>query len=549
MRTHTKLTRRLKAQKTRELKLVQVTYAFVIGLVFVSHLAYADIVHDDDVIITSNLVVGEVATAVEGDVIHMDLNNIRLHFDDTSSAGTTDNDWEIVINASINGGDSYFVIRDVTANRFIFRIDAGALSNSLRVYNSGDVNVQSNMIVSGNIGVGGADALQDLHLLSGNTPTIRFEQDTSGGLPAQTWDIGCHESGWYVRDVSSSPSSPFILPLYVMTDAPSNSFVIGSTNGYIGLGTDVPEAPLHVFRQNGTAKLLIEEATGTTAVREMLELKNNGGSRLLFNDTSSSKTWYLAHTSNDFFSLGVDNADVLTMSTDGKLGIAMSQAEEIIHVKSTDGTVKVIVEDTFSSAISRDMLELRNTGPVRMMITNPATAAAWSIGNNTTNSLVCSLAGTAGDEFVIKQDGTVEIGAGASTIFTVSASGDVSIQGTLSQASDKNRKENIKGIDPTALLNKVIGLPITSWQFKDNAAGTRHIGPMAQDFHVLFDVGARETHIAPLDASGVALAAIKGINTKLENNNEKLDMIENQNMDFQKTITDITKRLDELEEK
>ena len=44
----------------------------------------------------------------------------------------------------------------------------------------------------------------------------------------------------------------------------------------------------------------------------------------------------------------------------------------------------------------------------------------------------------------------------------------------------------------------------------------RHIGPTAQDFHAAFAVGEDDQHIATVDADGVALAAIQGLNQKLE---------------------------------
>ena len=39
---------------------------------------------------------------------------------------------------------------------------------------------------------------------------------------------------------------------------------------------------------------------------------------------------------------------------------------------------------------------------------------------------------------------------------------------------------------------------------------------MAQDFHAAFGVGLDDKHIATVDADGVALAAIQGLNQKLE---------------------------------
>ena len=59
------------------------------------------------------------------------------------------------------------------------------------------------------------------------------------------------------------------------------------------------------------------------------------------------------------------------------------------------------------------------------------------------------------------------------------------------------------------------GLSITRWHYTNDAT-TPHLGPVAQDFHAAFNVGADDKHIATVDADGVALAAIQGLNQKLE---------------------------------
>ena len=58
-------------------------------------------------------------------------------------------------------------------------------------------------------------------------------------------------------------------------------------------------------------------------------------------------------------------------------------------------------------------------------------------------------------------------------------------------------------------------MPISYWNFKTDPA-TRHVGPMAQDFYAAFNVGPDDKHIATVDEGGVALAAIQGLNQKLE---------------------------------
>lgn len=61
------------------------------------------------------------------------------------------------------------------------------------------------------------------------------------------------------------------------------------------------------------------------------------------------------------------------------------------------------------------------------------------------------------------------------------------------------------------ILQRLSELPIQTWNYKWNDAAIRHIGPMAQDFAAAFAVGEDDKHICPVDAQGVAFAAIQGL--------------------------------------
>ena len=50
----------------------------------------------------------------------------------------------------------------------------------------------------------------------------------------------------------------------------------------------------------------------------------------------------------------------------------------------------------------------------------------------------------------------------------------------------------------------------------------RHLVPVAEDFPAAFGLGEGATHIASLDSGGVALAAIQGLNARLESENAAL---------------------------
>jgi hypothetical protein len=90
--------------------------------------------------------------------------------------------------------------------------------------------------------------------------------------------------------------------------------------------------------------------------------------------------------------------------------------------------------------------------------------------------------------------------------------------GSWTSLSDRNAKESFEPVNTQAVLDKVAAMPLTTWKYKSQDASIRHIGPMAQDFKAAFAVGESDTGITTIDADGVALAAIQGLNRKL---NEK----------------------------
>ena len=71
-------------------------------------------------------------------------------------------------------------------------------------------------------------------------------------------------------------------------------------------------------------------------------------------------------------------------------------------------------------------------------------------------------------------------------------------------------------MDAQAVLQRVAALPISEWRYRTEVSAARHMGPTAQDFRAAFGLGDGDTMIAAVDADGVALAAIQGLNAKLE---------------------------------
>jgi len=108
--------------------------------------------------------------------------------------------------------------------------------------------------------------------------------------------------------------------------------------------------------------------------------------------------------------------------------------------------------------------------------------------------------------------------------------------------SDRAVKTAIAAINPRSVLSKVLAMPITSWAYKTDG-NTRHIGPMAQDFHKAFGLGGSDKSIATVDADGVALAAIQGLHQMVKDKDAKITVLEKLNATMQKKLAAIEARL------
>ncbi len=119
--------------------------------------------------------------------------------------------------------------------------------------------------------------------------------------------------------------------------------------------------------------------------------------------------------------------------------------------------------------------------------------------------------------------------------------GDVYSKGVI-LTSDRNAKTNFSSVNNLAVLAKVAAMPIQRWNYKTDAGSLQHIGPMAQDFHAAFGLnGSDNKHISTVDAQGVALAAIQGLN-------QKLDGLKTENAALKAQLGALTARLVKLEQ-
>jgi hypothetical protein len=114
-----------------------------------------------------------------------------------------------------------------------------------------------------------------------------------------------------------------------------------------------------------------------------------------------------------------------------------------------------------------------------------------------------------------------------------------------SSISDKNAKKNFQPVNAEAVLEKLAAIPVEQWNYKWEAdTNTPHIGPMAQDFKATFYPARDDKSISTLEFDGVELAAIQGLNQKLEQELKRRDA---ENAQLKQKNDALEERLETLE--
>ena len=96
---------------------------------------------------------------------------------------------------------------------------------------------------------------------------------------------------------------------------------------------------------------------------------------------------------------------------------------------------------------------------------------------------------------------------------------------------DRNAKTNFQDLNGRDVLDRLVSIPIQAWNYKTQDESVRHLGPMAQDFNAAFGTGeadkiGEKKYINSVDADGVALAAIQGLNQKVEEKEARIRELE-----------------------
>jgi hypothetical protein len=315
----------------------------------------------------------------------------------------------------------------------------------------------------------------------------------------------------------------------------ANQFLIRASGG-VGIGTATPTRPLQVTANNLGAltyplKVSNEGTTPGTSVGLLFQVDSGGdrGKGALVYERKD--TWnrgsihFLQNPDATAAVTDLSNA-VFTIANNGNVGIGTTNPGVTLAINS--GSTAFTGVDLFNATTpdGRSGYRLQVVGS-----DYPSRAGSLELWKMPGPNLL-----------TFTTNGNVGIGT-TSPSQQLHVIGNILASGTVTGSSDRNAKEDFVPVDPREVLAKVAELPISRWRYKSEADVT-HLGPMAQDFYAAFTVGPDERHISMVDADGVALAAIQGLNEKVESGKQReetrIEKLEAEN-------AELKARLDKLE--
>ncbi len=152
--------------------------------------------------------------------------------------------------------------------------------------------------------------------------------------------------------------------------------------------------------------------------------------------------------------------------------------------------------------------------PVNGACNGTSYTGAIVIGDESTTTYVRS---QANNEFRLRANGGIRLRVStAANGNTPGAGGNVGCDLTVAVptwtcASSRTLKHAYEDVEGEDVLARIATTPVTTWEMIGDSTRTRHMGPVAEDFHAAFGLGIGPTAIGMGDIDGVTFAGVKAL--------------------------------------
>lgn len=332
--------------------------------------------------------------------------------------------------------------------------------------------------------------------LKENNLRIKFEDTSaSAGFPANAWQLIANDSAsggasyFGIDDVTAGRA-----PVRWLAGAPANSLTL-SPNGRVGLRTALPVLDVHVLSSD-TPGLRQEQSNLSGFTAQTWDIAGNEANFFVRDLTSGSQLPLRIRPGAPHSSLDI--------AGNGNIGLGTPRPAASLNLRRADGTATVLVDNTATLApAARVQMELQNNGSVATRLAYGTGTAYWT---KSASAAALSLAAQ----------------GNSSPALSLQSSGNLQVAGTLSQGSSRTLKHDITPAPVQAILADVAQLSVYAWRYLSDLNASLHLGPMAEDVHHRFKVGASPQTLAPGDVAGLAAATVQALHQKLAAKDEEL---------------------------
>ncbi|MEM8860660.1 MAG: tail fiber domain-containing protein [Chloroflexota bacterium] len=273
---------------------------------------------------------------------------------------------------------------------------------------------------------------------------------------------------------------------------------------------------------------------------DTLRLKENN-LRLYFQDTSNSSSvptndWAIVandstNGGNNYLAFEDTSAGYQPFTVQAGAGAAALFVESggDVAIGNGDPEMKLHLTDADSPAVRLEQDNSLGWGE-----------QAWDMVGNESNFFLRDATNNSKTPFRVLTDSNTDmlvvnganVGIGtADPTSVLHVEGDAYINGTLTQTSDRNLKENIEAVDNAEILDQILDTPVYYWNYTADAQDRTHLGPMAQDLYTTTNLGTSTT-IAPSDVNGALIASVQAIYAELEAKNGEIETLEAENAEL-----------------
>ena len=395
-----------------KLKLTQKTLVLMsIGLM--TQLANADVIHNDDVIVEGSQCISDSSLCANGEsfvppdnVSSTDLKVKdgvpNIWFQDTDAGDT---DWTINIDndnvAAGGGGAESFGIWNQESNTTSFIIENGVSTRGMLTIDAGE-----------RIGVG--------------TTT-----------PGETLEIASTQPGFRLNDTNAGQADIEVTGDFLVMQNTANTKVVN-----MEINGGVTQANQLYFDSDGDI--------GIQVANPLRDLEVGGDSTIRLVDEQQS--WDLGGTDDFVFNMiqGGVTKSIMTFENDdspctgaGGTEVApcvgffeASNPDASVHIKKSDGTTTLLVEEGSAITAVRNVLKLRNNGGVGFQLEDSSNTNKWEFRTGGSGAFLISDVNVGGAKMLMNSTGLVNMGknvaAGSNAWnFELDADGDLHIAGNM----------------------------------------------------------------------------------------------------------------------